>query len=82
MRIQPGFRSKRRTVRLILDKLHRHFNASIAELETGPDPARSILGIATIAATRREVREVLDRVMHALAAHPRVEIIKVDWTDH
>ena len=82
VQILPGFRSKRRTIRLILDKIHRHFNASIAELVSGPDPARSILGIATIAASRREVREVLDRVVHALAAHPRVEIIKVEWTDH
>ena len=82
VQIGKGFRSKRKTVRAILDKIHRHFNVSIAEVGGGAHPTQSILGIAALASSRREVREVLDRVAAALNAHPRAEVLQVDWTDH
>ena len=82
IQIRPGFRSKRQMIRSILDKIHRHFNVAITELEGGSHPARSTLGIAALATHNREVRATLDRVLKALGAHPRVEISEVEWTNH
>ena len=82
VQIRSGFRSKRQVIRSILDKIHRHFNVAITELAGGSHPAQSTLGIAALAPHHREVRSTLDRVIKALAAHPRVEIAAVEWTDH
>ena len=82
IQVASGFRSKRKIVRGILDKIHRHFNVAVAEVEGEAHPSKSTLGVAALAKNRREVREILDRVTHALAAHPRAEVLQVDWTDH
>ena len=82
VQIGPSFRSKRKTIRLILDKIHRHFNVSVAEVEGESHPSKSTLGIAALGLSRREVRDTLDQVTHALVAHPRAEVLQVDWTDH
>ncbi len=74
-------RAKRRTVQEMLEKLHRHFNVSVAEVDRAIDPSVSVIGIAAVAATRKEVLEVLDRVADAVAAHPRAEILKLDLTE-
>ena len=67
-------RAKRRCTRAILDKLHRHFNVAVVELEDH-DRARARLAIVTIARTRREARERLGRVAAAVAAHPRAALL-------
>ncbi len=82
VQIISGFRSKRKTVRRILDKIHRHFNVSVAEIGGEAHPSKSTLGVAALASTRREVRDVLGRVADALVAHPRAEVLQVDWDDH
>ncbi len=81
VRIGGRLRSKRQTVRAILDKIHRHFNVSVAEVD-GEPPVGELLGFAAVATSRRDAREVLDRVADAVAAHPRAEVLQVDWTDH
>ena len=81
VRIHDSPRAKRRTVRSILDKLHRNFNVSVSEVDRSNHPSESVIGIAAIAPTRREVREVLDRVADAVAAHPRAEILVLDLTE-
>lgn len=80
--VESGLRSKRKTVQAILDKLHRHFNVAVAELEGVTHPTQSVLGIAALAPTRREVRSLLDQVADALVAHPRANVVEVAWTDH
>ena len=41
-------RDARRLTRAIMDKLHRHFNVSVAEFEPAPgdDPAAAVLAVA------------------------------------
>ncbi len=75
VRIGDGLRVKRRTVRAIVARIHGHFNVSVAEVARSDHPSETVIGVAAVAATRREVREVLDRVLDAVAAHPRVEVI-------
>jgi uncharacterized protein YlxP (DUF503 family) len=74
-------RAKRRTVQEMLDKLHQRFNVSVAEVDRANHPTESVLGIAAVAATRKEVREVLDRVADAVTAHPRAEVLKLELTE-
>ncbi len=64
----------RRQLQAIMDKLHRHFNISVAgsEGEQGADSA--ILVAAAVGRTRRDARETLERVADAVAAHPRAEV--------
>jgi uncharacterized protein YlxP (DUF503 family) len=81
IRIIDGSRAKRRTVRAIVEKIHRHFNVSVAEVDRADHPSESVLGFAAVAAGRREVREVLDRVADAVTAHPRVEVLAAEFID-
>ena len=81
VRIDEAPRAKRRTVQAMLDKIHRNFNVSVAELDRSNHPSESVLGVAAIGANRKEVREILDRVADALAAHPRAEILALELTE-
>jgi uncharacterized protein YlxP (DUF503 family) len=68
-------RVKRKRIRLILIKLHKHFNISVAEVDRHEHPNESVLAVAAVAESRREVRELLERVADALAVHPRAELL-------
>ncbi len=68
-------REKRRLMRAILEKLHRHFNVSMAEGDDDANPSQSDLTVVVVARTRREARETLARVADAVAAHPRAELL-------
>jgi uncharacterized protein YlxP (DUF503 family) len=68
-------------MRVIMDKVHRSFNVSVASLEDGPDPSLASLAIVAVARTRREVRSLLDRVVDAVAAYPRAELLSHDITE-
>ncbi len=81
VRIGRGFRAKRRVVRAMVDKIHRHFNVSVAEVDRSGHPSESVLGVVVIASGRREAREILDRVAEAVAAHPRAEISGIKRTE-
>ncbi len=81
VRIGDGARAKRRTVRAIVDKIHRHFNVSVAEVDRSNHASESVLGVAAVAASRRDAREVLDRVAEAVGAHPRAEVLQIQLTE-
>lgn len=81
LRITDAPRAKRKTVQAMLDKIHRNFNVSVAEVDRASHATESVLGVAAIGPNRKEVREVLDRVADAVAAHPRAEIIAVNLTE-
>ncbi|HEX8199629.1 MAG TPA: DUF503 domain-containing protein [Isosphaeraceae bacterium] len=74
-------RQKRRRLRAIIERLHRHFNVSVAEVGRHDRPAEAILGVAAVGGTRRDAREVLGRVADALGAHPRAEVLALVVTD-
>ena len=69
-------RVKRRRVRAILEKLHKHFNVSVAEVDRRDHPSEAVLAVAAVAEGRREAREQLERVADALAVHPRAELLR------
>jgi hypothetical protein len=77
LRVDPGHtsREKRRRMRAILEKLHRSFNVSVADADHESDPARSIVIVAAVGRTRRDVRETLAKVADAVAVYPRAELL-------
>jgi uncharacterized protein YlxP (DUF503 family) len=66
---------KRRQLQAIMDKLHRHFNVSVAGSDGGAGPDSAVLVLAAVGRTRRDARETLARVADAVAAHPRAEVL-------
>ncbi len=81
VRINDAPRAKRRTVQAMLDKIHGHFNVSVAEVDRSNHPSESVIAVAAIGATRKEVREVLDRVADAVSVHPRAEVLSLELTE-
>lgn len=71
----PSTRELRRQMRVIMDKLHRHFNVSVADAEQDGPPGVAVLLVAAVGRTRREARETVERVADAVAAHPRAEVL-------
>ena len=82
VRIRPGLRSRRKTIRMIVAKIHQHFNVSVIEMAGSISAAETVIGVAALGTSRREVREILDRVADAVAAHPRADVLGVDQSDH
>jgi uncharacterized protein YlxP (DUF503 family) len=68
-------REKRRRIRAIMSKLHRHFNVSVAEAERDHDPAHATLVAAAVGRSRRDARDTLMRVADAVAGYPRAELL-------
>jgi uncharacterized protein YlxP (DUF503 family) len=77
----PSPRDARRQVGAILEKLHRHFNVSVAVAEGTDGFDQAVLLVAVAAKTRKEARETLARVADALAAHPRAEVTGHEITE-
>jgi uncharacterized protein YlxP (DUF503 family) len=76
-----SLREKRRRMRTIVSKLHRHFNVSVAEADRDNDPASALLVVATVGRTRRDARETLERVADAVAAYPRAVLLRQEITE-
>ncbi len=76
-------KSRRTQAERILGKLRKHFNIAVADLTVNRDGIGNVaaLGFAAVGRTRREAREILDRVADAVAAHPRAEILKAVFVD-
>jgi uncharacterized protein YlxP (DUF503 family) len=74
-------REKRRQMRTIMDKVHRSFNVSVAALDDDEDPAQAVLAVVAVARSRRDVRDLLDRVTDAVAVYPRAELLSHDITE-
>jgi uncharacterized protein YlxP (DUF503 family) len=72
---------QRRRMRVIMDKVHRSFNVSVAAEHHASDPAQVTLAVVAVARSRREVREILARVADAVAVYPRAQLVGQDITE-
>lgn len=81
VRQAQGVRDQRRQMQAIMDKLHRAFNVSVAEVD-GDEPGSVVLVVAAVSRARRDARETLERVADAVAAHPRAEVFRQEITEH
>jgi uncharacterized protein YlxP (DUF503 family) len=71
----------RRQVQAIMDKLHKHFNVSVADADLPGDPSGSLVLVAAVGRTKREARETLERVADAVTAHPRADVLSLTLTE-
>lgn len=74
-------RQKRSQADAILGKLRRHFNVAVADLSRDSPHEPTALGFAAVAKTRREAREMLEKLADAVAAHPHAEILRAAFDD-
>jgi uncharacterized protein YlxP (DUF503 family) len=81
LRVADGFRSRRRIVETVVHKIHRHFNVSVAEVDREVFGTSTVLGVAVVAPSRREAREILDRVADVVGVHPRLEVVNLLLVD-
>jgi uncharacterized protein YlxP (DUF503 family) len=68
-------RQQRKRAEAILTKLKEHFNASIIELARNDQLGEFVVGAAVLGKNRREARELIDRILDALACLPESAII-------
>jgi uncharacterized protein len=74
-------REKRRRMRAIMDRLHRHFNVALAGADRAEDPAHDVLVAVAVGRVRRDARETLERVVEAVGAYPRAELLSHSITE-
>jgi uncharacterized protein YlxP (DUF503 family) len=59
----------------IMDKLHSHFNVSVAGAPVEGELDQAVLLVAAAGRTRKDARATLERVADALSAHPKAEVL-------
>lgn len=60
-----SLKDKRQVVRSLKDRLRRHFNVAVAELEYQDVWSRSIIGVVTLSTAEQHVEESLQLVLEA-----------------
>jgi uncharacterized protein YlxP (DUF503 family) len=70
-----SLKQKRSAVRPILAELQRKFSVSAAETGSHDLYRRAALGVATVAADRAHVVDVLDAAERLVAARPEIELL-------
>ncbi len=68
-------KDKRQVVSSIKDKLHNHFNVSVAEIEDLDQRQLAVLGVAMVSNQTQHLRKALSQVVEALRSHPVAELI-------
>jgi uncharacterized protein YlxP (DUF503 family) len=68
-------RDLRRQMQAIMEKLHRHFNVSVADTERPGHSDQAILLVAAVGRNRHDTLEILEHVADAIAVHPRTEVL-------
>lgn len=68
-------KDKRQVVSSIKDKLHNHFNVSVAEVEAQDHRQVAVLGVAMVSNETQHLRKALSQVVEALRSHPVAELI-------
>ena len=58
-----SLKDKRQIVRSLKDRLRRHFNVAVAELEYQDVWSRSIIGVVTLSNAEQHVEEALQHVL-------------------
>ncbi len=68
-------KDKRQVVSSIKDKLHNHFNVSVAEVEALDHRQLAVLGVAMVSNETQHLRKALGRIVEVLRSHPVAELI-------
>ena len=67
-------KDKRQVVRSLLDRLANRFNVSVAQVGGLDSPRRGELAFAVVSNDGKHVQEMLDGILQAVSAEPRLEV--------
>lgn len=70
-----SLKDKRQVVKSIKDRLHNHFNVSVAEVEAQDHRQLAVLGIAMVSNETHHLRAALGQIVEALRGHPVAELL-------
>ena len=74
----PGsgsLKDKRQVIKSIKDRLHNHFNVSVAEVEELDSCQLAVVGIAMVSNDAHHLKKALGQIVEALRTHPVAELI-------
>lgn len=82
-RIEDSFslKDKRRVVKSIINKMHRKFNISIAEIDKQDMLNQAVIGISVVGNTYRQCHTVLDNVLEEIEQTYAIEIYQIERVD-
>ena len=75
LRESRSLKDKRQVVKSIKDKLHNHFNVSVAEVEAQDSRQLAVLGMALVSNEAHHVKVALAQIVEALRSHPAAELL-------
>ena len=73
-----SLKTKRATIRPIVDGLRHRFAVSVAEVDHQDQWQRAAIGVAVVGSTVTQVREVLASVERFVVSAPDVELIDIE----
>ena len=62
----------------LIREVQKEFNVALAEVEDFPDPERCVVGVAIVAASERDARERMNKVLEYLDAHSFARVVSED----
>jgi uncharacterized protein YlxP (DUF503 family) len=68
-------KDKRQVVKSIKDRLHNHFNVSVAEVEELDNRQLAVLGMAMVSNEAHHLKQALGQIVEVLRNHPVAELI-------
>jgi uncharacterized protein len=68
-------KDKRQVIKSIKDRLHNHFNVSVAEVDELDNRRLAVLGIAMVSNEAHHLKTALGQIVEALKSHPVAELI-------
>jgi hypothetical protein len=75
LRQARSLKDKRQVVQSIKDRLHNHFNVSVAEVEAQENRQMAILGLAMVSNETHHLKTALGQVVQVLRGHPVAELV-------
>jgi uncharacterized protein YlxP (DUF503 family) len=68
-------KDKRQVIKSIKDRLHNHFNVSVAEVDELENRQLAVLGMAMVSNEAHPLKQALGHIVEALRSHPVAELI-------
>ena len=68
-------KDKRQVIKSIKDRLHNHFNVSVAEVDELENRQLAVLGMAMVSNEAHPLKQALGQIVEALRSHPVAELI-------
>lgn len=77
-----SLKDKRSVVKSLIDKTHRKYNVSAAEVAEMEILNKSVIGFAVVSNDRKLCHKVLQHVVNDIDRNYEVEIIQTEWLDY